>query len=43
MTFQRYGAEVWTVPCGISVPGDMPFNIVREDAAYWAYYLRRLR
>jgi uncharacterized SAM-binding protein YcdF (DUF218 family) len=43
MTFQRYGAEVWTVPCGISVPREMPFNIVREDVAFWAYYLRRLR
>ena len=42
MTFQRYGTEVWTVPCGISVPGEMPFNIVREDVAFWAYYLRRL-
>jgi uncharacterized SAM-binding protein YcdF (DUF218 family) len=42
MTFQRYGAEVLTVPCDTSVPGQMPFNIVREDVAFWAYYLRRL-
>jgi uncharacterized SAM-binding protein YcdF (DUF218 family) len=43
MTFQRYGAEVWTVPSDNSVPWQMPFNIVREDVAFWAYYLRRLR
>jgi uncharacterized SAM-binding protein YcdF (DUF218 family) len=42
MTFQRYGAEIWTVPCDTSVPWQMPFNIVREDVAFWAYYLRRL-
>jgi len=41
MTFQRYGAEVLTVPCGTSVSSDMPFNLIREDLAFWAYYLRR--
>lgn len=43
MTFQRYGAEVWTVPSDNSVPWQMPFNLVREDVAFWAYYLRRFR
>jgi uncharacterized SAM-binding protein YcdF (DUF218 family) len=43
MTFQRYGAEVWTVPCDSSVLAKMPFNLLREDAAFWVYYLRRLR
>lgn len=43
MTFQRYGADVWTVPCDSSVLRDSPFNLLREDAAFWVYYLRRLR
>lgn len=43
MTYQRYGLEVFTVPARTTVPGSMPFNIAREDAAFWAYYLRRLR
>jgi uncharacterized SAM-binding protein YcdF (DUF218 family) len=43
MTFQRYGADVWTVPCDTSVLAEMPFNLLREDAAFWVYYLRRLR
>jgi uncharacterized SAM-binding protein YcdF (DUF218 family) len=43
MTFQRYGANVWTVPCDTSVLREMPFNLLREDAAFWAYYIRRLR
>ncbi|MBV8515929.1 MAG: YdcF family protein [Acidobacteria bacterium] len=42
MTYQRYGVEVFTVPSHDSVPWSMPFNLVREDAAFWAYYLRRL-
>lgn len=42
MTFQRYGADVWTVPCRSSVMTEMPFNLLREDMAFWAYYLRRL-
>lgn len=42
MTFQRYGAEVLTVPCDTSVQRAMPANLVREDLAFWAYYLRRL-
>jgi uncharacterized SAM-binding protein YcdF (DUF218 family) len=43
MTFQRYGADVWTVPCDTSVLSETPFNLLREDAAFWAYYIRRLR
>lgn len=42
MTYQRYGAEVLTVPCDTSVQSVMPANLVREDLAFWAYYLRRL-
>jgi uncharacterized SAM-binding protein YcdF (DUF218 family) len=42
MTYQRYGAEVLTVPCDTSVRSVMPANLVREDLAFWAYYLRRL-
>jgi len=25
------------------VLADLPFNLLREDAAFWVYYLRRLR
>jgi vancomycin permeability regulator SanA len=43
MTYQRYGfSEAYTVPSRNSVPLQMPFNLVREDLAFWAYYLRRL-
>jgi uncharacterized SAM-binding protein YcdF (DUF218 family) len=42
MTYQRYGNEVYTVPCADSVPGTMPFNVAREVAAFWRYYLRRV-
>lgn len=41
MTFQRYGMDVCTVPSRDSVPFTMPYNIAREDLAFWAYYLRR--
>jgi uncharacterized SAM-binding protein YcdF (DUF218 family) len=42
MTYQRYGREVYTVPCIDSVPLSMPFNVAREVAAFWRYYLRRV-
>lgn len=42
MTYQRYGMDVSTVPSRDSVPFSMPYNIAREDLAFWAYYLRRL-
>jgi uncharacterized SAM-binding protein YcdF (DUF218 family) len=42
MAFQRHGVEVYTVPAHTSRPGAMPYNLVRETAAFWAYYLRRL-
>jgi uncharacterized SAM-binding protein YcdF (DUF218 family) len=42
MTYQRYGSEVFTVPCADSVPATMPFNVAREVAAFWRYYLRRV-
>lgn len=41
MTYQRYGMNVLTVPSRDSVPFSMPYNIAREDVAFWAYYLRR--
>jgi uncharacterized SAM-binding protein YcdF (DUF218 family) len=41
MTYQRYGVDVYTVPSIDTVPWQMPFNLVREDVAFWAYYLRR--
>jgi uncharacterized SAM-binding protein YcdF (DUF218 family) len=42
MTYQRYGSEVYTVPCADTVPTSMPFNVAREVAAFWRYYLRRV-
>jgi vancomycin permeability regulator SanA len=42
MTFQRYGVDVCTVPSETSMLRGMPFNLAREDVAFWAYYLRRL-
>jgi uncharacterized SAM-binding protein YcdF (DUF218 family) len=42
MTYQRYGREVYTVPCADTVPASMPFNVAREVAAFWRYYLRRV-
>jgi vancomycin permeability regulator SanA len=41
MTYQRYGMNVCTVPSRDTVPFSMPYNIAREDLAFWAYYLRR--
>ena len=40
MTFQRYGVEVYTVPSVDTVKSTMPWNIAREELAFWAYYLR---
>jgi hypothetical protein len=42
MTYQRYGLDVLTVPSQNTVPFSMPFNLAREDAAFWWYYVRRL-
>lgn len=41
MTFQRYGVNVFTVPSETSHLRGMAFNLLREDLAFWAYYLRR--
>ena len=41
MTFQRYGVNVFTVPSENTLVRGMPFNLMREDIAFWAYYLRR--
>jgi len=43
MTFQRYGSEVYTVPSETTMYALMPYQLAREDAAFWAYYLRRFR
>jgi len=43
MTYQRYGMDVYTVPAAPSSLRGMAFNLVREDLAFWTYYLRRLR
>jgi len=43
MTFQRYGSDVFTVPSGTTDYAIMPFQLAREDAAFWTYYLRRFR
>ena len=41
MTFQRYGSEVYTVPSETTMYPSMPYQLAREDAAFWVYYLRR--
>ena len=43
MTYQRYGAEAYTVPARTSSVTPVVYNIARESVAFWAYYLRRLR
>jgi len=43
MTFQRYGRDVYTVPSETTMYALMPYQLAREDAAFWAYYLRRFR
>jgi uncharacterized SAM-binding protein YcdF (DUF218 family) len=40
MAFQRRGVEVYTVPAKSSALAPMPYNLARETAAFWAYYLR---
>ena len=43
MTFQRYGSEVYTVPSETTMYALMPYQLAREDAAFWTYYLRRFK
>jgi vancomycin permeability regulator SanA len=43
ITYQHYGVEAFTVPSVNSVPFSMPFNVVREDAAFWWYYARHFQ
>jgi uncharacterized SAM-binding protein YcdF (DUF218 family) len=41
LAYQRAGWEVYTVPAHESyILGQLPFNMAREVAAYWVYYLR---
>lgn len=41
LTYQREGCEVYTVPARESyLLRQMPFNMAREIAAFWVYYLR---
>ena len=41
LAYQREGREVYTVPARESyLLGQMPFNMAREVAAFWVYYLR---
>jgi uncharacterized SAM-binding protein YcdF (DUF218 family) len=41
LAYQRAGWEVYTVPAHESyILRQLPFNMAREVAAYWAYYLR---
>ena len=41
LAYQRAGREVYTVPARESyILRQLPFNMAREVAAYWAYYLR---
>jgi uncharacterized SAM-binding protein YcdF (DUF218 family) len=42
MTYQRHGLDVFTVPCRTSNRSHVPYNVFRETAAFWTYYLRRL-
>lgn len=42
MTYQRYGLDVFTVPSGNAGVYPLLANLIREDAAFWRYYLRRL-
>lgn len=41
MTYQRYGANVFTVPSR-DTAGWWLWNLGRETAAFWRYYLRRV-
>jgi uncharacterized SAM-binding protein YcdF (DUF218 family) len=41
LAYQRAGVEVCTVPARQGhLLGQMPFNMVREVAAFWSYYLK---
>ena len=41
LAYQRAGVEVWTVPARQGhFLGQMPFNMAREVAAFWDYYLK---
>ena len=42
MAYQRSGIDAFTVPSRDTVPFSMPFNIAREDLAFWWYYVRDL-
>ncbi len=43
MAYQRGGREVYTVPARESrLLGQLPYNMLREVAALWVYYLRPL-
>lgn len=42
MAFQRQGLDVYTVPARGTPPLAIPYNLLRETAAFWAYYLRHL-
>jgi uncharacterized SAM-binding protein YcdF (DUF218 family) len=42
MTYQRYGLDVFTVPSKNDGVHPLLANLVREDAAFWRYYLRRI-
>jgi uncharacterized SAM-binding protein YcdF (DUF218 family) len=42
ITYEHYGIEAFTVPSENTVPASMPFNLVRESAAFWWYYMRHL-
>ena len=40
LAYQRRSVEAFTVPSEDTVPWSMPFNLMRETAAFWWYYLR---
>jgi len=41
LAYQRAGVEVWTVPARQRrFMGQIPFNMAREVAAFWDYYLK---
>ena len=42
ITYEHYGIEAFTVPSEDTVPFSMPFNLLRESAAFWWYYVRHL-
>lgn len=42
MAFQRQGLDVYTVPARGTPLLAVPYNLLRETAAFWVYYLRHL-